>query len=90
MSVNSSGRAIIWPGKTTDIPVDTTYDFGNHTLRIVTIMVSMMRGEQKRWGGGGRSGGEERGRRKEGGNDEEIKEERNKDQKAERLGIGVV
>ena len=47
-------------------------------------------GRAKTVGGGGRSGGEERGRRKEGGNDEEIKEERNKDQKAERLGIGVV
>ena len=66
MSVNSSGRAIIWPGKTTDIPVDTTYDFGNHTLRIVTIMVSMMRGEQERWEGGGAEAGGGAGQEKGG------------------------
>ena len=61
LTVNASQRAIIWPGITTDIPVDTTYDMGNLTMRIVTIIVSIFeeRGRESR--------GKEGESRKEGG-----------------------
>lgn len=48
MAINSSERTIIWPGRVTDIPVDSTYTLGNTTLHIVTVIVSMTRKERKK------------------------------------------
>ena len=44
LSLNASQRVVMWPGATTDIPIDTRYRFGNATLKILTILVRKRRG----------------------------------------------